>query len=366
MDAFRYALDPPVPVVIVFCLALAVLLRRYLARENFHALMFGLIVAFGLAEGICRALNVGSPDVVMWKEDRAAGRELPYPYEPGGKLVYRYPDNPRGYFDQNNEVKGTINSKGFRGQDTDFVKENGKVRVAFLGDSFTLGIGVKDEDTLPYRVEMELKKHDRNIEVLNFGVSGHDPAAEVRLLEQYVLKFDPDIVVIVLFLNDADRTATIRFLSRPVILARVRQYSYSIGLLVGSIERIRLSRMMVRHYQEGFLDSSPGYQAVKSSLREGRLLSEKHGFSLVVALYPVLFRLDDGYPFRNIHRQIGDFCREEKIAFVDLFPAFEGKRDKEMWVHPTDQHPNETAHRLADRELADYILREGILEAVRK
>ena len=117
---------------------------------------------------------------------------------------------------------------------------------------------------------------------------------------------------------------------------------------------------MVHHYREGFQPDSSAWRSVKAALREASTLTRKHGSEFVVALYPVLWRLDDRYPFRDLHRTIEAFCDSEGIPFVDLFPAFIGESDSEMWVHRVDQHPNETAHDIAGRWLAEH-LRDNVL-----
>ena len=78
-----------------------------------------------------------------------------------------------------------------------------------LGDSFTVVVGVKDAGTLPANLERELaaltgqSARDLRIEVLNFGRSATSTKVQVKQLEQFALMFDPDVVIIVLFLNDA-------------------------------------------------------------------------------------------------------------------------------------------------------------------
>jgi lysophospholipase L1-like esterase len=352
--------------IFVFCVVLLIVLHKYLQRDNFYTLVISTVLSLLLAEGVCRFKNIGNTETSVWNEDTIKSRELRHVYKPNGRLLYHYPDNPRGYFDKKNEVLGTINSKGFRGLDRDFEKESDKIRLAFLGDSFTLGIGVRDEDTLPANVERELQRNYKNIEVLNFGVSGYNTRDEIRLLKEYVLKFKPDIVVVVLFLNDAGRAGTIRFLSRPMLFAQIRKYSYFINALVGSIEKAFLSKQMIRHYHEGFLETSQGYHSIKAALREGKWLSSKHQFDFIVAVYPVLFKLDERYPFRSIHQNIESFCKSENILFVDLFNAFFGQSDRQMWVHSTDQHPNDLAHRLASIEITDYLIKERLIEKALK
>jgi hypothetical protein len=83
-------------------------------------------------------------------------------------------------------------------------------------------------------------------------------------------------------------------------------------------------------------------------------------FELVLSVYPVLFQLSD-YPFVGVHETIAAFADEEHLAFVDLLPAFQGQAHSTMWVHRTDQHPNEVAQGLAAAELASRLRDMGII-----
>lgn len=40
---------------------------------------------------------------------------------------------------------------------------------------------------------------------------------------------------------------------------------------------------------------------------------------------------------------------------IDLLPVYSAYQDKDLWVNPTDQHPNEIAHKLAAESLSDFL-----------
>ena len=42
-----------------------------------------------------------------------------------------------------------------------------------------------------------------------------------------------------------------------------------------------------------------------------------------------------------------EFCETERIEVVDLLPAFRGRHDRDLWVHPSDRHPNPAGHAIA-------------------
>lgn len=328
---------------------------------RFYLLFGSLTLSLLLAEGICRIANIGNPVLPVWEEDRIAGAR--HAYAPNSGLIYRYPDNPRGYFNELNEIWGSINSSGFRGRERRITKPASASRVAFLGDSFTLGIGVRDDDTLPAQFERAMRQRHPGLQALNFGISDSSTPRQIELLENQVVRFQPDVVILVLFLNDVGRRGTTEFLTSGKMFARFRRRSFFLNALIGSFEAAHLHEEMVEHYRSGYFDGHQGWEAVKAAIQKGRELSVARDFEWVVALYPVLYRLDEQYPFDEVHRAIARFCQSAHIPFVDLLDSLRGQRDLDLWVHRTDQHPNERAHALAAAWLADRVER---LPAVRR
>ncbi len=106
------------------------------------------------------------------------------------------PDNL--YEIQSNPKLG-INAQGFR--DHDFsIDKHGKKRIVFLGDSFTMGLNVKSEETIPKMLEKQLHGY----EVDNMGVVGFGPDQELNVLEKYGFKLKPDLVIdAICALNDS-------------------------------------------------------------------------------------------------------------------------------------------------------------------
>jgi lysophospholipase L1-like esterase len=66
----------------------------------------------------------------------------------------------------------------------------GRLRVAFLGDSYLRGIGVADNERVS-----EVLARTAGVESLNFGVSGYGPA-QYYLLADKVASFRPDLVLV--------------------------------------------------------------------------------------------------------------------------------------------------------------------------
>ncbi len=92
-----------------------------------------------------------------------------------------------------------LNSKGFRDKEHTFEKPVSKKRILILGDSFTFGFNVKFEDTFPRVLETTLGP---NYEVLSLAVPGYSTDQEFLLFYNEGLKYEPDIVILALFLDD--------------------------------------------------------------------------------------------------------------------------------------------------------------------
>lgn len=96
-----------------------------------------------------------------------------------------------------------LNSQGFRGDE--FAPAKAACRVVCLGDSWTFGMNVGQEQTYPRRLHALLTEAfpRTDIEVLNLGVLGYSSHQGLELLKTRALDLNPDVVVIGFAMNDA-------------------------------------------------------------------------------------------------------------------------------------------------------------------
>lgn len=81
---------------------------------------------------------------------------------------------------------------------------------------------------------------------------------------------------------------------------------------------------------------------------------ERAGARFVVLIFPELIRLDH-HPYAPILDALRAFCIREQIACIDLAPKLAAHRDRELWVHELDHHPNRIAHQIAADALAEAL-----------
>ncbi len=80
----------------------------------------------------------------------------------------------------------------------------GGTRVVVLGDSIAAGLGLPETEAFPAVLEDLLRERGLAVEVVNAGVSGDTSAGGVTRVG-WILRQDPDVVVVELGANDALR-----------------------------------------------------------------------------------------------------------------------------------------------------------------
>lgn len=94
------------------------------------------------------------------------------------------------------------NRYGLRGPDPAVPKPPGVIRVLMLGDSFTFGFPVQDQETFCALIEQGLRTRGYPVEVINGGVSGASPTLHYIALRDQFLDFEPDLVILWYDLGD--------------------------------------------------------------------------------------------------------------------------------------------------------------------
>ncbi len=170
-------------------------LRRWFRRLRIAALI-GILALFAL-EGVVRLIGIAPPiDRRNGWMETAPG--IPYRPRPNSVISGR---SKTGEYDYHHKH----NSAGLRDVEHALIKPQGTFRVLGLGDSFTAGWGAAYEETYLRRAEAELNARDGEhprIEFIKAGVNGYFPATQRMLLENYGLKYRPDLVVVGFVPND--------------------------------------------------------------------------------------------------------------------------------------------------------------------
>jgi lysophospholipase L1-like esterase len=236
------------------------------------------------------------------------------------------------------------NSKGQRDREFSYERTPGTLRIVMLGDSVTEGWGVSMEDTFSKRVERMFVDAGVKAEVINTGVGNYNTIMEVEgfLTEDY--RFNPDIVVINYFINDAEPVPKYHQVTP------MRRICYSCVFLTGRIDILmrQLSQRgtWVDYYRDLYDDGrSTGWLAAKAAIRRLSAYCRENGIKLLIAHLPELHDVQN-YPFQSITDLVRLSAAENGVEFIDLLPNFKGTSSEKLWVTVPDPHPNSLAHQL--------------------
>ena len=306
------------------------------------------------------------------------------------------PDNRATYGEPEFVTTIETNRAGFRGPAVERAKSDGRLRVFALGDSFTLGVGVENDETFCAR----LAALEPALEVINGGVIGYGTSQELLLLRDEALAFAPDVVLVVFFWNDVansfDRDiARFRFRDgelvypaapepalEPVAAPRRERrawlrYSYLYRFVS---DRIKVARFAVRvalglPVEKGEVltaqEREAAWELEFALLREIDRLVRASGARTLLVVVPEQLQVE---PERRVvglveadyavQERLRRFAESEGIPMLDLLPGLRAEREatgRDLYYRQ-DRHLTAAGHGVVARLIHEALLDAGVLE----
>jgi lysophospholipase L1-like esterase len=282
-------------------------------------------------------------------------------------IVSYYDSDPRGYFEPDFTMSHKHNRVGWRDVEHTIKKPANTFRILGLGDSYLWGQGVRQNDICLSQLPELLKDTltDKTIETINAGISGVNTANERTQLKEIGLQYEPDLVIVHFVLNDVElnrhpRGPRIEFCHGYTGIYNepdgLTSYSYLWSWIRQRTINTYRARRYIRASIASFDDKSPGWISCRTALRDIKSICGRNNINLLVVIFPYYISLDkDDYPFQKIHDTVFKYCRDNGIHVLDLREKYRAFKGPELWVHPSDQHPNEIAHKIAATAIARYL-----------
>src|SRR5688500_13115181 len=157
-------------------------------RRLFTVVTFAIGIVLGLVvvEIGLRIIGVSSPEF----------------YTADWDLGYRLIPNTSGTYSSEGRSYVVINSEGFRDVEHAIEKPANTVRIAVVGDSYVEGLQVEQNERFTDVLQSHLNACDgfggKQVELLTFGVSGYGTGQELLLIQRSVLKYSPDIIMLLM------------------------------------------------------------------------------------------------------------------------------------------------------------------------
>lgn len=256
-------------------------------------------------------------------------------------------------------VQVETNSHGMRDDEVSVEKAKNTFRIVLLGDSFTMGWGVPQKNLYADLLERKLNRYppqgfadDTKFEVLNFGVGNYNTQQEVAMLNYKGLAFQPDLVLLGYFINDAEELKK----SEKNILIN-HSYLYAFSSFMTRKFCSQDYKNYKTYYKNLYEGEQLGWLACKKSLQDLVEISKKHRIPVVIFLIPELHNLNSDYPFTDIHSDLTQVAKGIGLPVIDLLDNFVSSpvKEQDLWVSPTDTHANKAAQPVISEALYNRL-----------
>jgi len=300
------------------------------------------------------------------------------------------------------------NSFGLRSPEVTLPKPAGVFRILLLGDSFTFGLRVQDDEVFARKLEQRL--HDEyglaSVEVVNAGVLSYCPLLEYLQYRLHLHVLEPDLVILNFDMSDVqDHLAYSRdavfssdgvplFVTEPSLLQSpsampellsfqwmARHINAARRRLDSTLQGVPFVRDEDRYLWA--LDNGPEMdREVQETLRPIADLSgllEHNGIPLLLATYPQPWQVAaDATPLPPIRQQYGigmntvhlndrpfrkldKFAAEHAIPFLNATKAFREDSKPASLFLANDFHFTARGHDLYATVLANYIAEHALV-----
>lgn len=297
-------------------------------------------------------------------------------------------------------VEVVTNTLGMRNPKISVEKTKGTKRILFIGDSFTMGWGVKEEDGFVRLTETVL-----GVQTINAGFTAAGPSGYYLSLKLDGLRLDPDVVVIGFYLgNDILSRKDVEWVGvdaqgLPEVVRSKSTYIDATGQLrlkdlpfAYHVPYLRRSHLFILLMNALFRDTViPGQESLiadticvfnrechdfdqaKSEVKMlftamDRMLTAR-GKKLVVAIIPTHFQVHFNVEYKTryhlplkpsnrrfLNDEFIEYFTQANIDYVDLLPPLLAKAGQERMYFTQDDHWNEAGHRVAAESIAQKLV----------
>ncbi len=250
-----------------------------------------------------------------------------------------------------NSIEYRFNGMGCRGPDYAMPRLPGTFRILALGDSYTLGYGVHEEDTFEVLLERLLddslgSRLGREFEVINCGANGYWTGQERLWYEGFLAKYEPDLVLINVVAND-DRSW------RNDVAAGYAHRPARPDFLSVVWHRVQL----LRHRRP-----PADYSRTLQEVLNLEAFCRARGTRLGVIVFRNAELIHD---WSKLVRAVREGLEGTGIVHLDLGVALlRNHTVEQLWAHDVDWHPNEIAQRIAARELYRFLIAADLLSSL--
>ena len=322
--------------------------------------------------------------------------------------VIRHQPNQRGYARIADEgaVPYAINHQGWNSGHEQYAldKPADIKRIAVIGDSYVEALAVPYDQSIAENLERRLNVDGETAEIFRFGISGAPLSQYLYMLEQEVVRYDPDLVIMLLIHNDFDESFrfkagryTSSFLKlkmeghevineiEPAVYeegwleylrmsATFRYFFYQkklhperIRQLIFGQKKVYEANVAVDQIQRQWPQIEKATDYLFQRLKE---VSTQHGVDLLLVMDANRQDIYADNPSNGsngaakLNQLAADLAARHQIPFLDLETAFvaDWKENGFHFEFPDDNHWNRRGHTKAAEAIAEYLGSDCLLD----
>jgi HEAT repeat protein/lysophospholipase L1-like esterase len=211
------------------------------------------------------------------------------------------------------------NRDGLRDREHLLEKPKGVRRLICLGDSTTMGWGIRAEEAYPQVLQDRLDVLGGGVEVFSVALGGWSTRQERIAYLKIARRYRPDQVLLGICLNDIPELQN-NLTRPPAFLAALHRRSALVRGLVRARER------EIASVEELFTDADEprvkeAFARLFAEVRELRDAVQGDGAAFGVLLFPFRVQTSPGAFAPTAQAKILEFCAREGIPVLDLLPA---------------------------------------------
>lgn len=269
-------------------------------------------------------------------------------------------------------------------------------RIAMLGSSFTLGLGVEQEQTFSKRLEQKLQNIDANYEVINFGIQGSAPDTQYLNFITKVKDYHPDLVIMNIvscnianppsLFKESKGKLTYTPLPEPSMQLKLRsflsEHFHSWIFLVNLLNSNSFTKNLLvkaglfaepkiilcgptdpETYRQAFSQQSKIVQKIAQ-------FAKQKNIDFLVNIIPIKEQIDsqkhqeaqnqgfvsDFLPVNQPEEDLYHFLQKNPILVIRLSPIFKEKNINNSFYFEIDGHWNSKGHELAAEILYQHLI----------
>lgn len=320
---------------------------------NILLLIFSILVSLLLLEQSYRFYLFGKASFSFDKMNSVHPLGLSGLIEPSShsEIIFELKPNLNTYFQLTNFK---TNSEGLRDKDYSFSKDNNIFRVAVIGDSFAMPLGVELDESFHSLLEEKFNNRQQNLnyQFINFGVGGYSLRQYLGVLKFKAQKYNPDLVLIIFCPYNDQVPPNEKNFIKPY---KVKQETFPFfeSFVLKSFNKIRRKSVKENHNNKKtnlFRKFPKEWEKYMSNIFSDMNSYSKKNHTPVIIVY-----LTNQYDEKFVDA-LKNIVENSGLNFADASYPFKELDYQDYRIYPTDNHPNGEAHKIFANELYDYLI----------